>query len=66
MENKFGSKTVMKMVAYMQQNKEEILKKIEEAEARDVRINNQKLVEKQVDKLIESNGADIKEWLLSE
>lgn len=66
MENKFGSKTVMKMVAYMQQNKDEILKKIEEAEARDVRINNQKLVEKQVDKLIESNGSDIKEWLLSE
>lgn len=59
---KYGSKTALKMIAYIQKNKDEIVKKIEEADAKDLRVSKS-MIERQVAKALKDNDLNIKDLM---
>ena len=58
-EDKFGSRTALKTIAQLQKNKKEIIKKIEEEDKRDIRVED-KLINRTVNEALSDENLDIK------
>ena len=58
-ENKFGSKTALKTIAQIQKNEKDIMKKIEEEDKRDIRVDD-KMLNRTVNEALSDENLDIK------
>lgn len=57
-DSKFGSKTALKTIAELQKNKKKLQDDIEEADAKDLKVDNE-ILEKTVNKALQDNELDI-------
>lgn len=62
MDKKLASKTAIKVLGRIQKDKKEILKRIEEADAKDQKVPD-KMVDKIIEDLIQNNRAELKDFL---
>lgn len=64
LEQIYGSKTVLRMIAAMQKKKSDVIKAIEQSKQTDVRVpDSNKMVEKMMNKVIKKYGKEVKEFL---
>lgn len=62
MDKKLASKTAMRALGKIQKNKNEVLRRIEEAEKKNQTVPD-KMIDKVIDDLIRNNGAELKDFL---
>lgn len=62
-DTKFGSKTALKTIAYIQKNKKKIIKAIEKADGKDIRLDDKRYIARVVEKALKDNDLNIEDLL---